>query len=213
MNRWLALFGFVFVLFCATVSSNAAIVDLPDVDGRGYFEDLTTGFIWMDVDNFLGMTYSQIETSLSGTDFHIASYDEVQQLLFTSATLSPPWVASAGNLIPPASHIAAFNEYYDIMGGSGWSGVPSDPTNSNYYRIIWGMYDDLDSVNQWFYYATGPGDYNPSNMAWVHSFGYTDSYALGAFVVDSTSVPIPGAFWLVSSGLMGLLGFKRKQKK
>ena len=38
---------------------------------------------------------------------------------------------------------------------------------------------------------------------------------LGAWVVadSATSVPIPGAVWLLSSGLIGIVGLRRKFKK
>ena len=204
MKKLLVVFTLI-LAFGLAGTSNAAIVDLPDDAGNGYFRDLNTGYVWMDIDNFLGMTYSEIETSLAGTDFHIASYDEIQEL-FISAPLDFSYSY-------PSTHITTFNEYYDIMGGSGWSGIPDDPTNSDWFRIIWGMYDSAGSVNQWSCYTTGPGIYNPSNMGWAYSSGYASSYALGAFVVETTSVPIPSASYLLISGIVGLATIRRKLKK
>jgi hypothetical protein len=212
MKKWLSLVGFVIILFLALGNANAAIVDLPDQDNKGYFKDLSTGYTWMDVDNFLGLTYSGIEASILGTDFHIASNDEIQEL-FASAPL-PAIMKSSTPPAFPATHISTFNEYYNIMGGSVWGGDPDNPTNTNYYRIIWGMYDPS---NPFSYYTTGPGDYDPSNMGWIFSSWLsstnTSSYALGAFVVNTASVPVPPALLLFGSGLIGIVGIRRKFKK
>lgn len=209
MKKWFALLGCTVILFLSVGSINAAIVDLPDQDGKGYFRDLNTGYTWMDVDNFLGMTYSEIEASIVATDFHIASDDEMQEL-FTSAPLSFVKQSSTPPYFPD-SHINAFNQYYSIMGGSPWGGDPSNPTNSNYFRIIWGMYN-INTPNQLSYFTTGPGDYFPSNMGWAGSSGYTSSYALGAFVVNTTSVPVPPALLILGSGLIGIVGVRKKFK-
>jgi len=64
----------------------AALTDLPDADGKGYFVDESTSYVWMDVDNFYGMSYDAIEASLAGTDFHIATTDEVNQMLASAGT-------------------------------------------------------------------------------------------------------------------------------
>lgn len=201
MKTWRVILVLTIGMFAFAGNTNAAIADLPDANGIGYFKDLSTGYTWMDVDNFLGMTYAEIESSLSGTDFQIASNDEMQGLL-ASAPLAFSYSYTA-------EHIATFNEYYSIMGGSGWGGDPNNPTNTDWFRIIWGMYEDLSPTIQWSYYTTGPGIYNPSNMGWAGSSGYTESYALGAFVVDSTPVPVPAALYLLGSGIVGLVVSRR----
>ena len=88
MKKLLVVFTLI-LAFGLAGTSNAAIVDLPDDAGNGYFRDLNTGYVWMDIDNFLGMTYSEIETSLAGTDFHIASYDEMHHRILVIPTHQP----------------------------------------------------------------------------------------------------------------------------
>ena len=51
---------------------HADVVDMDDVNGVGYFKDNSTGYVWMDVDNFLNMSLNEVKANLEGTDFHVA---------------------------------------------------------------------------------------------------------------------------------------------
>ena len=80
--------------------------------------------------------------------------------------------------------------------------------------LIWGLYDKPEVVGDlWWSYLWG------YSTAWVYasecpSCDRDSTFGdLGAWVVSNNPVPIPGAVWLFGSGLIGLVGIKRKFKK
>ncbi len=152
------------MLWLAPVFAVASVTDLEDVDGKGYFLDEATGYIWMDVDNFFLMSYGGVEDSLVGTDFHIASKEEVDQLL-----------ASAGT---------NFTAIAETMGFSVRSATQS---------LIWGMYNGGDEANgnyQSYYLSSN----NPTAGWGTFGFSYAiwdTATDLGAFVVNTNPPPPP----------------------
>ncbi|MCP4404143.1 MAG: hypothetical protein GY801_43405, partial [bacterium] len=60
--------------------SHATLIDLDDVDGKGYFKDSETQMIWMDLDNFFGMTYGEAHAMLDGTGFSLATHAQMATL-------------------------------------------------------------------------------------------------------------------------------------
>ena len=77
--------------------------------------------------------------------------------------------------------------------------------------------DDFDASS--FNFKTAAGDKAPDGLySAAHIQGINNAYS-GWVSGDPTSslvpamVPIPGAVWLLGSGLLGLLGFRRRQKK
>ena len=120
--------------------ADALIVDLPDMGSTGFFKDLTTGYIWMDIDNFFGQTYSSISSSLSGSDFHLASLSEINQL-----KLSAP------------AELALFDAHSAIMGGStsvnliwGFFDDDGNHTNGGSWNYKWGLNNFNQATDQWF---------------------------------------------------------------
>jgi hypothetical protein len=83
-----------------------------------------------------------------------------------------------------------------LVGGNGYS-YSTFTLGSNFYDDIENglvLYVDSD--------ALGTTPY------WVMQVGSSE-----ITVVASSSVPIPGAFWLLGSGLVGLMGISRKSRK
>ena len=61
-------------------------------------------------------------------------------------------------------------------------------------------------------FTAGPANGSGPLVGWGFQEG---SYDNGAYVINisSTPVPIPGAIWLLGSGLIGIVGIRRKLKK
>lgn len=57
-------------------------------------------------------------------------------------------------------------------------------------------------------------DFNVITDEWVTSSGLVldDQLAGGVFLAEVSQVPIPGAIWLLGSGLLGLVGLVRRQR-
>ncbi len=85
----------------------------------------------------------------------------------------------------------------------------------------WGNPSPFDNL-QSYYYWSGT-EYSPDpDHAWLYLFnyGYQDTiwkdftyYALAVRPGQVSAVPIPGAVWLLGSGLIGLMGFRRNFSK
>lgn len=152
------------VICIAPLCAQAAVLDLEDQEGKGYFYDEVTGYTWMDVDNFFDMSYADIEASIEGTSFRIATEEEV-------ATL----IESAGTDFNYISGVMGFGERVPgsliIWGMYDSSNQPQGTRNSAY---IWS-----DEVPVKWGYATIP------DSTWQY---FSD---LGAFVVDTTPPPPP----------------------
>jgi hypothetical protein len=99
--------------------------------------------------------------------------------------------------------------FYNELGGVAGSSI-TITHNANY-----NLFTNVQSYAYWSGAEYSPG----SGNAWlfVTLNGYqspsTKDYQYYAWAVrpgDVSAVPVPAAFWLFGSGLMGLLGFKRR---
>ncbi len=149
------------------------LIDLPDEDGRGFFLDDKTGYKWHDIDNFVGMTLSEMLKAVEGTGFHLATRAEVEEL---------------------QSHIVlslrTFAAVDDIMGGTFTYRDRSSTPGAK--RIIWGRYDDglpLDTGKKRG--TTSIRQKGSKSSRWgfrAKRANYTNP-ALGAFVVRTSIDP------------------------
>ena len=165
--------------------SNAAIEDLQDQNGVGYFLDKSTGFKWVDIDAFSSFSYNDVAGLLATNDFHIATGTELSNMLASAGTID-------------------FDNFASIMGSSSSS-------TTGGASIIWGFYDNGNPANdplEQVYILSGDTYWN---LLSTENKDFTDA-ALGAWVVNSTPIPIPATVWLLGAGLAGLASFRRKTK-
>ncbi|MGD9506378.1 MAG: hypothetical protein AB7W37_15830 [Syntrophobacteraceae bacterium] len=115
---------------------------------------------------------------------------------------------------------------YDVDGdGFGWqedadeSGGPADPDDHGYegwYTGYW-SYWVSDDGSEWAYSGWGISARELSDGSW-DGWSYSDfaSYGSGSApgtpVSAQAPVPIPGAIWLLGSGLVGLLRLRGKRR-
>ena len=99
----------------------------------------------------------------------------------------------------------------DVAGGSGWyaSAMPGATTGPGALSL--GLTTDFGFVFR------QPG--SPAFLSYDVMMTGTDSYLLNSLppgmtvaLHDANPVPIPGAVWLLGSGLLGLVGIRRKKR-
>lgn len=105
--------------------------------------------------------------------------------------------------------------FYNNLGGDDASFPGSDFVDGNGINTSF-----LNLQSSWYWYRT---EYEPNVVgAWDYFFhdGYQSidlkeiyNFAWAVRPGDISSVPIPSAVWLLGSGLVGLVGFRRKFKK
>ena len=188
MKKLVFLFLAGFFLIGPFESSEATIIDIDEVNGVGYFKDISTGYTWMDVDNFHNWSRSEVNNAIDGTDFQMASYADVITLRTGLGYLDSDAFEFSIRLIIGDP----YPDYpYSIH---GWvSDLESDP---NY---PWPGYVFIGTGNQ-------------------VGINYTNAVrwdGMGAWVVNKSSsdtVPEPTTMLLFGLGLIGALGVIRSKK-
>ena len=87
-------------------------------------------------------------------------------------------------------------------GTTYWLQASADPSA----MLAWGYAD----TNMGGTYATYNSTNNGGTGVWSYNTNATTSFATEVMVGQTQATPIPGAVWLLGSGLAGLIGFKRK---
>lgn len=178
------------VLSLIATPATATVMNASDVTfgGTTYttFKDNSTQRLWLDISNFYSMNYSEIMNVLSGTGFHLATFDDIQSI----AAIAP-------------LDIAGYKQMYMTVGGSPIGNI----------SIIDGIYDGGNigqSISEFYVYEPENGN----SYTWTSSnqidINRKDTYR-GAWVVQNATVSEPAHLALLGLGLMGI-GFMRKRK-
>ncbi len=182
----------VFSLFLIS-ESHAALIEKDDsVFGTGAITlDTDSGLEWLDVTFSTSRTRNYINGQFdSGGEFEGFRYATTEEALALWATVS----LNSSDIF---ENVAYWSDFVDATGSQGG------------YPEILAMTGSGDSVGADAYYSGGTLVYNTGRLGW---FGASlSSGSVGSWLVrEASSVPLPGAVWLLGSGILGLIGARRR---
>jgi hypothetical protein len=205
MALWMTL------LYCMTGISHAALIDV----GNGTVYDEDTSLYWyQDFNLTADQNYSQMMTTIAGLNvsftssdwgtWHLASRSEMQGLYQSTAIPNSARTQEIINTFTPIVMEPLYGS------GSSWRGVYDQTPTFIFDRHYWSgifiqdgttTYTNLNSGNVGAYQLD-----TASRMAtggWIVASGYNP---------PAPAVPVPGAIWLLGSGLLAMAGLRKRQK-
>lgn len=200
MKRFLSvLFALLMVAGLATAAGAAPTLSFQiDFGQDGTFETGTTYNILPGTSVMADLYFTVTEEGVIGGGLSM-QYDSTQ-----SAVLSYAYLGSFSD---------AFSSSYNNPGDLGlafFNNPPGTPTDPGQHKLA-----------EFHFECTGIGD---EYSLMIYDFGTTDNWvtATGLVLDDQlvggielariNQVPIPGAVWLLGSGLLGMLGLARRRK-
>ena len=192
-HRLISRFAHGALTLCATafvaMSAQAVVIDHANVAGFKTFQDLNTGRVWLDMNNFFNMTTDDMVTAAAAGGFTFATTADVNGLLGSLPLTGGEW--------------------------PGYKAIMGDAPNR---ELIWGSYDDGTPGNVgWAFSFSGDStwsfvdDATASNG--VPNGGSPDAdMNIWAYQTGVAAVPEAETYALMLAGL-GVLGAAVRRRK
>ena len=230
-NKKLAVFVFLLVnAFCHNVIASEIIISWSgQVEGIVEFKDtalpagITVGDQIAGTLRFNQLTYDK-STSILGNMFYgnnFYYYSDLKQSIFIDEW---NWVLDSGQVTLCSSYDTN-NKYFDVYTNSSSFadfGFIEFPNFVGNFELGFALKDDQQPLYIYdidlLHMATLDlnevtwGGGHISSREWDENRDIIDGYYISFEILEAniSSVPIPGAFWLLCSGLAGLVGLRKK---
>jgi hypothetical protein len=203
---------------------NASVINMETANGVGYFYDPNTGWTWMDVDNYKGSTLQQITQKIEGTGFQIATSEDVGSVMRNAFF---DYDESSNH--QEKAFLA--QQHYETLAESMFSST--SPGDDGYNQIggrslLYNESGDIESIMVWYIsnqFWDIPKEYGGCQLhtnSWNYELGVLadtvgelDQMAMGSqsgawLVNKSAPVPEPSTLLLISTGVVGFIGFRSR---
>jgi hypothetical protein len=177
-----SILGFGFIV---ASPAQAAIINYADVNGLRTFQDVGTGLVWADLDNFSNKTTAQMKASVEAAGFTFANKSSVQTLL---------------DGIPLTGSTTVWDSYATVMG------------RSSTRNLIWGSYDDggVTTSVGYAYSFSGNTQWNLLDAAISDTASFSD---MGIFAYKSASAAaVPEPFTIIGTLIGGTAAVRMRKK-
>ena len=172
------------LLLVSASHAMSALVDLPDVDGIGYFKDNATGLTWMDVDNFLNMSTADVIDLVAESNFRLATFSDLQNM------------QNQPNMV--FSDFAAIIGYAQYLSGK---------------KIIWGFYVNEGDGSRVYASALSEDSTQWSYLSYDYIEGKSPFCGAFVVSSTQSEVPLPSSVIFLFSGFISLYRYRLKNKK
>ncbi len=228
MKKMTVLFAMVMIFGIVGVTNAAIVTTAPEING----------YSWLEFDVTQGMSRAYVEANLLGAGQEYEGYRYASRLE-TELLLDSYYVGGSGDLHDDgmdqywywSTHDAAYALIRDF--GSTYAMYPNYTSEDTAFGVMFYYGLDIETPggdNQTFRGDVRYGDHDRSfgqeygrmlekDGAWagadLSNYWWFDDASNGmtASLLVHTPVPVPPSMLLLSSGLAGLAGFRRKFKK
>lgn len=184
------LFALAFSGLMAPAAASAQVTNYGNIAGLTTFQDVNTGFVWLDLNNFFNQSPNQMLGTANAAGFTLANFAQVQQLWSGLPLNGGQW-----------------SSYAAVMG--------SAPNRS----LMWGMYDAGSTNTQSTGYAFNTDlQWNQfvvaGNWSQTANAGRPEAdLNLWAYQQVVTTTPEPASMVLLASGLVGIAIVRRRRRQ
>ncbi len=190
-----------------SASTNAALID-----NDTFTFDTSTGLDWLDLSETAGISYSLALSTHSG--WRYATYVEVQNLF--GVLFNGYYDTDTTLHLSRSTDNAYSDQAIDVNDFQSLFGIVSSITASGKtHNYTYGLYSrgEPSTLRAMGAYSNTEGRTDVQGIEFYQA--YTSSFTAsghGTYLVRTSIVPIPTAFLLFSSGLIGLIGFAKRNK-